>query len=381
MNAKRTPFNWKGIVLPLIMLAITVGILYMMHVQGIFSQDDIYYSSNLATNEPLHNVNDIIEGQVWHYFNWGGRTVAHTLLQVTLLCGDTFANITNLVCTAILVLLICLIGKRSGLWSALCVISLLFLMNPNWYQTLIWQSGFANYVYTSIIILLFLYYYLKLGDEPKWIAHKATALWVVPLGLLSGWSNENMGPTVWLVTLCIIIYLRKTKKKIPLWSILGNISCFIGSMLVVLAPGNFLRVEDNYGDVTYGLKMKIFLRFYHIGVSVYHYIFPLLLLTAVVLIVYRFIAKEKFTLTTISLLAAAVISIGAMVLSPHYPSRSTFGTLVLLVTAIVSMVSQLLKSHVSLALPCKIMTFILWCGMIFLLVEHYMNTLQLIPYA
>ena len=373
--------NWKSAVLPLIMLVITVSVLYLVNVQGIFSLDDIYYSSNLATNDPLENINDVIEGQVWHYFNWGGRTVAHTLLQLTLLCGDTFANITNLICTAILALLICLLGKKHGLWSALFVLSLLFVVNPNWYQTLIWQSGFANYVYTSIFILLFLYHYLKLGERQDWIPHKATALWVIPLGLLSGWSNENMGPTIWLVTLCIIIYLRKIVKKIPLWAILGNISCFIGSMLVILAPGNSLRVEDNYGDVTYGLKMKIFLRFYHIGVSVYHYLFPLLLLTAVILIVYKFIAKEKFTLTTVSLLTAAVISIGAMMLSPHYPSRSTFGTLVLLVTAILSMVSQLLKSHVDLALPCKVMTVILWCGMIFLLIEHYMNTLQLIPYA
>ena len=154
--------NWKSAVLPLIMLVITVSVLYLVNVQGIFSLDDIYYSSNLATNEPLENVNDIIEGQVWHYFNWGGRTVAHTLLQLTLLCGDTFANITNLICTAILALLICLLGKKHGLWSALCVVSLLFVVNPNWYQTLIWQSGFANYVYTSIFILLFLYHYLKL---------------------------------------------------------------------------------------------------------------------------------------------------------------------------------------------------------------------------
>ena len=55
-----------------------------------------------------------------------------------------------------------------------------------------------------------------------------------------GWSNENMGPTVLILSLVVMLSAAENK-KIPVWMYLGNISCLAGSILMIVAPGNFVR--------------------------------------------------------------------------------------------------------------------------------------------
>ena len=61
------------------------------------------------------------------------------------------------------------------------------------------------------------------------------------LGLLAGWSNENMGPAVWVMSLIVIVLgLREGRRAKP-WMITGNIACLTGCVFCIAAPGNFVR--------------------------------------------------------------------------------------------------------------------------------------------
>lgn len=195
--------------LPYFLLGITVVVFYFVHVQFVFSSDDLYYLTNLATGEPLKHISEIFESQVWHYFNWGGRTVAHALLQATLLMGETYANVTNILCTALLVYLMLVLSKHKDMWNYLLILSFLILCNPNWAQTLFWEAGFANYVYTTIIALSFLLVYINKAENPERKSLIGIDFWIAPLGLLAGWTNENIGPALFVCTLGIIIYKEK----------------------------------------------------------------------------------------------------------------------------------------------------------------------------
>ena len=73
-------------------------------------------------------------------------------------------------------------------------------------------------------------------------------VWILPLGLIAGWSNENMGPTVWILSLVVMLLRRREQKKIPVWMYLGNISCLAGSILMIVAPGNFVRSGGDSGE-------------------------------------------------------------------------------------------------------------------------------------
>jgi len=80
-------------------LAILYLLQFMVHRYVPFMMDDLWYGTNLATGEPLHSLGDVVEGQVWHYLNWGGRSITHGILQITLMSGEWCADILNLLMT------------------------------------------------------------------------------------------------------------------------------------------------------------------------------------------------------------------------------------------------------------------------------------------
>ena len=70
------------------------------------------------------------------------------------------------------------------------------------------------------------------------------------------------------------------------------------------------------------------------------YLFPTLLLTAVALVICKGILKEKIGRDNGLLLLGALLSWGAMILSPHYPDRASFGTMALLLCVILSLAGK-----------------------------------------
>lgn len=148
-----------------------------------------------------------------------------------------------------------------------------------------------------------------------------------------------MGPTVWILSLVVMLLRRREQKKIPVWMYLGNISCLAGSILMIVAPGNFVRSGET-AESTRGILWNLYLRCYSEARGALEYLFPTLLLTAVVLVICKGILKEKIGRDNVLLLLGALLSWGAMILSPHYPDRASFGTMALLLCVILSLAGK-----------------------------------------
>ena len=88
--------------------AIVAGILILAVMEWLghrripFMMDDLWYATNLATDRPLQGLGDVMESQVWHFLNWGGRCVTHGILQLTLMCGELGADMLNMIATLVL---------------------------------------------------------------------------------------------------------------------------------------------------------------------------------------------------------------------------------------------------------------------------------------
>lgn len=350
--------------------AITVVTVFITHRAVPFMMDDLWYSTNLATGEPLRGIGDVFESQIWHYNNWGGRSMAHGLLQIILMQGEMFADVLNTIVTIVLAFVIYKTAdeimhasmpeeidsqfsrksvKKPVLYMTF-IIGMLHGLNANWKMSMYWQSGSANYLYITIFILLFVRCYIREITQRSVKPLKGITFWVVPLAVIAGWSNENMGPTAWLVSLFTIIYLLKNKKSTKLWMYLGNISCLTGSALCILAPGNFVRSAEAVEEK--GLFWRIYLRLYSECRGAFDFLFPALLVFLMMwalYVIYEKNVRNKGTecvtvgkmlaggtdLQVLVLFLAAVVACGAMILSPHFPDRSTFGSMVLLIVGIV----------------------------------------------
>lgn len=103
-----------------VLIALTALIVWRVNYEIEFMMDDEWYSTVLYADTPIRNLSDIIRAQIWHYFNWGGRSMAHALLQLILLAGEHWADILNTGMTLLLGWLACMIADRRKLpyWFA-----------------------------------------------------------------------------------------------------------------------------------------------------------------------------------------------------------------------------------------------------------------------
>lgn len=329
-------------------LLFLVGLICIWKVQNAVPvmMDDEWYSTVLYEETPLSSWQDIVKAQVWHYNNWGGRTVAHTMAQMVFLyLSGPAADALNV---ALIVLLACMINAVTG-WSGgrrlaflTLTVGLLHGVNANWKMSMYWQTGACNYLYTTVIILGFLWMYLRTADEEQRDL-PGSILWAALLGLLAGWTNENMGPAVWIVTVLEMMDLRRRGRSVKAWMVTGSAFCLAGSLLMIAAPGNAVRGAQ-VASGSYGILWRIFLRAYSVCRGAWEYLFPAILLTAAVLFVNLCVLGNRLNRKEILLLTGAVLSWGAMILSPHYPDRASFGTMCLLLSVTVSQAGAILRT-------------------------------------
>lgn len=363
-----------------ILIAVSVLVIYKTHRAIPFMMDDLWYSTLLSEDTPIASFSDIVKSQVWHYFNWGGRSMTHGILQLTLLAGEQAADLLNVAVTLLLALSACLVSENRSLPAFFAALGMIFGLNANWKMSMFWQAGAANYLYITVFILLFAHCYLRELSDPGSLLSgwknrtgrgpgndsglkklPLITVWIIPLGILTGWSNENMGPALWVLSLAVILLTWREGQKPKLWMLLGSLSCLAGSALCILAPGNFVR-SAQAGEEQYGLLWRVFLRCYAQSRGALEYLFPVLLVLFFLCILHGRGPGRRNEL----LLFTALLSWGAFLLSPHYPDRSAFGTMMLCICVILSLGKKVLYKNPQSAWPLWGVAFFIWLrGMYF----------------
>lgn len=320
------------------MLVLYAGVSFLTHHCYPFVADDLWYSTNLVTTKAVSSIGDIVESQIWHYFNWGGRSVGHSILQLTLWSGEDIADVCNVIATFLLSLLICKAAGAKGLLFFVLGISAFPALIPGWEAAMFWQSGSANYLYISVFI--FTYVYLLF----EYLRNKQIPLPVkilgIPLGLMAGWSNENVGPAIFILSVIVIMLHKAEEKKLEIWAVLSSMACFMGSLLLLLSPGNMVR--SNYAEQDKGILWRSFLRCYAECRGLFECLFPLLLVAAFVFAFGKGFYRIKVGKERILLLFGALLTWGALILSPVIIDRAYFGTAVFLLIFIISYLKDII---------------------------------------
>ena len=394
---------WKTIepFLPIPLIAVFLWVYYLCNVKlGVYAQDDILYSTNLLTGNPLASPMDIVEGQIWHYFNWGGRTVAHTILQFLFLTGDRFIDFFNpFACLGFAAVGNLFVKKeKRSLWTLLAILSGIFALNTIWYETQLWQTGIANYLYLALIYMPTIYCYIReaekgeenkdeketqnvagngagnktggeeIAGENKVISALKIPLFVI-LGLLSGWSNENIGPAIFLGMVACIVILHIKKRKVPLWMYAGAVATLAGSVIMILAPGNYARAEEAATQVDISGIRAVIARIYTEFLALFVYASHILPVALASVVFYKGYCREKWQIGDGILALLAILALGAMILTPHFPHRAIFGTLAFLLCFSIRLLSGV-RERIPKALSRMGILF-LWAAGLFRLLIFY----------
>ena len=204
---------------------------------------------------PLTSVADIPESMYNHYFLWGGRVVAHGILQFFMLFDKWVFNLCSAGMFVLLGVLICLHARPrlSSLRPVPLLASCLglWLLLPQFDLSVMWMSGAFNYLWMACLILgVLLPFRCWRGSRYTPDSAALRALVMAPLGFLMGWTNENSGGAAILLVLFYMGCWLLRYRRIPLWSVTALLASLPAFYLLISAPGNSGRDDTSLTDLS-----------------------------------------------------------------------------------------------------------------------------------
>ncbi len=208
--------------------------------------DDLLYQyvidDETQPPRPLDNFGQLGESLYNHTLNYNGRLPVHFVVQLFagILGKRAFAIANALVFIIFLFLTVRLIFGKSMLrhpaaWLIVGACVLLFFPGGNFFGAGPWYAlaVSVNYLWVGVLFELFTLCFLRTGLS-------VSTAWLVVLGLFAGWSNEAFAvPLSGAVFLFLITGRKLTRKQTAL-----AFALWAGTALLVLAPGNLVRIAD-----------------------------------------------------------------------------------------------------------------------------------------
>ena len=321
------------------------GLFYLLNVLYPLFADDYIFCYIYGTNERIMSVGDLIKSQYLSYLKWIGRTPAIFILQFFLWKGKYLFNILNSIVFVCLIILAyknlsSSSKKENKIKTYIFLVFLLWFGIPEFGETTIWMTGSAVYLWMSIFLLIYVYLLKKITYEKI----KMRKIYILPLfvlGILSGWTNENCVIAVIIVTIYIIFF----QKKMNIYNLFLFLGFILGACLLILAPGNFVRA----GVVNHEPSILKWLTSYSRDFIKIIKAQGIIWISLISMLFY--LKKKKRNILKVLIefkleLFLFIFSMLAMLASPIFPKRSSFGATIFLIiftTNVFTVVLELVK--------------------------------------
>ncbi|MGV8906546.1 MAG: DUF3329 domain-containing protein [Acetobacterium sp.] len=327
-------------------LVITFCYMLFLNIKTPLIADDYVYTFIFGTTTPLTNLGDIVISQWAYYLSWGGRLVAGSLTQLFLFWGKDVFNIINSLCYLVFILAIYFngVGRKIRPEILLLVTILVWFCVPVFGQTVMWLTGASNYLWCGTLILLAILPFRLYAEQPtKTLKSIGFALIMGPLFFLSGITNENTagGMILIMVLFCLLYYKRKI--KIPVFAYTGIFFSICGYLIMILAPGNELRGENEIAviAVTAIVGSNPFITRLSYFANNLYLLMPLIIIASIAFVFLRKVKEKKERLFFWIFVTAAAASMIVMLAPPKFPPRAMFGLAAFMIIAVVYALDQL----------------------------------------
>lgn len=268
------------------------------------------------------------------YLTWSGRFVTDYISTLLLSSQSIYlkALFTSLSAT-ILVFVIAKFSqghdnlKNKDVFILISIFLLYWLSNPALGQTTFWIVGASNYLITNLFLLSFIYLLLYKKE--------INIILFIILAFLAGCSKENTGflaPLSCLIFLCKEYINTKTiNKKVVILFIISS----LGFLLLIAAPGNFVRAATYHTWYEQTLMQRVWHHLWYRVPNILTHTWPIVLFF---LVLYLFSGNKKNPLSrlpaeeksiAVILLSFSILSLMAMSASPTIPHRAMLGIFLL----------------------------------------------------
>ena len=311
-------------------------------------------TAEIEHRERISSFADIFDSLESYYFTWGGRIFAYGLAQLFIWIGKPIFDVAN---TITFIFWVLTIINLSNTWlkisraALLWILFVIFILMPSSIQSLFWLTGSCNYLWMAFFQLFFLTPYVKALRSRDASNSALNIVLMIVLGLFAGCSNEAGAFATIFLTFFLLV-MCKVQKIFRWWMIAGLIAVSVGYMLMILAPGNFLRL--NFLNPNFIYTKEIFLANLAEG-------FLLVVITDLIALIPMFIyflrrRSDKMTMAEILMLSFTVAGFLvpiSLLFSPEYHTRIAITSLSFILVASSSAILELERQHLKawLTLP------------------------------
>ncbi|MBR5908449.1 MAG: hypothetical protein IKZ66_00575 [Schwartzia sp.] len=212
-------------------------------------RDDYWAALVWGTGDHLQTMGDVFRSLERYYMLHGGRLVSFFIQFVFMMCGKVWFNIANAFVFAAMCAVILMHCRRDTDFAdepeMLFVIGAFMWFGISHFgEIAIWLCGAAVYLWTGLLTAVFLLpYNLALAGKLKG-AHWGLAILMLPLGAVAACSVENLTVTTTLVVLWAS-WRAYRRGDFSLWMGSGAVGSILGSIVCIVAPGNYVRIVED----------------------------------------------------------------------------------------------------------------------------------------
>lgn len=187
----------------------------------------------------LSSLSDVLYSVKNHYSSWHGRLMPVFLMFFFGWQDKWLFDIFNSVVFVLFILLLCVYCSR-GKWNIsakqyLLMAFFVWWFMPGFVNFFLWICGSVNYLWTTVLVLLFALPYVREWFETPLIKNNIVSmLGMSVVGFFVGCTNEIHMPAF---ILCLIVFLwyRHKRGGCPTWAYAGVITTIVGFIVMMIS--------------------------------------------------------------------------------------------------------------------------------------------------
>ena len=224
-------------------------LMYVVNAWMPLYRDDYWAGLVWKTGDHLQSMGDVFLSLERYYMLHGGRLVSFFIQFAFMLAGKFWFNIANaFVFSAMCAVMVMHVRRKAACLDEPEMLVLagafMWLGLSHFGEVAIWLCGSAVYLWTGVLTAIFLlpYNFALAGTM------KSSGIWLtaamLPLGAVAACSVENL--TVTTTLLVLWCSWRAYRQGIfASWMGTGAVGSIVGSVACIVAPGNFVRIEED----------------------------------------------------------------------------------------------------------------------------------------
>ncbi len=231
--------------------AVLLGWFFLMYLANAWMplyRDDYLAALVWKTGDHIQSLGDVFHSLGRYYMMHGGRLVSFFVQFFFVFLGKFWFNIANAFAFAAMCAVLLMHCRRRLAFAdesemLLVMGAFLWLGLSHFGEVAIWLCGSAVYLWTGLLAAIFLLPY-NLADAGRWRTWPLQEKWMLPLGAMAACSVENLTVTTtalagWLS------YRAFCRGRYEAWMGRGAIGACLGSVVCLVAPGNYVRIEED----------------------------------------------------------------------------------------------------------------------------------------